>query len=205
MAGHEGAGRWLDDRRTAAADRSPASTGRTNPTDPRSVTRMNITELLTTPTRWDHLGPVQMNALTKADTLVEAALLEVSVNAMSGDAWLLFDCRGALPAPERERRRRGGAGRVGAQLDQRSPGRVDLAGGDELGAAGASSGSGDHGRSGARRRPPHRRLRQVSSTSATSPAATLRRPTSRVRATRRSGRGLASWSSEFDVVGASYR
>lgn len=57
---------------------------------------MNITELLTTPTGWDHLEPVQMDALTEADTLVEAALLEVSVNAMSGDAWPLFDCRGAF-------------------------------------------------------------------------------------------------------------
>jgi hypothetical protein len=60
---------------------------------------MNITELLTTPTRWDHLEPVQMNALTETDTLIEAALLEVSVNAMSGDAWLLFDCRGAFQLP----------------------------------------------------------------------------------------------------------
>jgi hypothetical protein len=60
---------------------------------------MNITELLTTPRHWDHLEPVEMDALTETDTLIEAALLEVSVNAMSGDAWLLFDCRGAFQIP----------------------------------------------------------------------------------------------------------
>lgn len=60
---------------------------------------MNITELLTTPTHGDHLEPVEMDALTEVDKLIEAALLEVSLYAMSGDAWLLFDCRGAFQLP----------------------------------------------------------------------------------------------------------
>lgn len=60
---------------------------------------MNITELLTSPRRWGHLEPVAMDALTEADTLIEAALLELTLNAATGDAWLLLDCRGAFQIP----------------------------------------------------------------------------------------------------------
>lgn len=57
---------------------------------------MNIADLLVAPARLSHTSPVEMDALSETDALVEAALLEVSLNAASGDAWLLFDCRGAL-------------------------------------------------------------------------------------------------------------
>ena len=60
---------------------------------------MNITELLNSPDRLNYWKPAEMDALTEPDTLMEAALLEVGVNAANGDAWLLFDCRGAFQLP----------------------------------------------------------------------------------------------------------
>ena len=41
-----------------------------------------------------------MDALTEVDTLVEAALLEIALDAVGGEAWFLFDCRGALQIEE---------------------------------------------------------------------------------------------------------
>lgn len=40
--------------------------------------------------------PVEMDALTELDALVEAALIEASLDATTGEARLVLDCRGAL-------------------------------------------------------------------------------------------------------------
>lgn len=57
---------------------------------------MRIAEFLVSPARLDIVGPVDMDALTETDALLEAALLEVSLDVTTGETRLLFDCRGAL-------------------------------------------------------------------------------------------------------------
>ncbi|WP_375431493.1 hypothetical protein [uncultured Friedmanniella sp.] len=57
---------------------------------------MSIFDLLIEPSRFDCALPVEMDALTETGTLLEAALLSASLDPTTGDARLLFDCRGAL-------------------------------------------------------------------------------------------------------------
>lgn len=61
---------------------------------------MNIFELLTTPGEFHGPQRVEADALTEADALIEAALLDVRLNATTAELWLLFDCRGAVQIQE---------------------------------------------------------------------------------------------------------
>lgn len=57
---------------------------------------MRIAEFLVSPARLEVAGPVEMDALADTDALLEAALLEVNLDVTTGEVRLLFDCRGAL-------------------------------------------------------------------------------------------------------------
>lgn len=61
---------------------------------------MTIFDLLTTPSQIDDPFPVEADALTESGALVEAALLDVRLDATTAQLWLLFDCRGALQIDE---------------------------------------------------------------------------------------------------------
>ena len=57
---------------------------------------MMISEFLTSRRRLDGADAPEMDALTEAGALDEAALLDVRINTVDSSAWLLFDCKGAL-------------------------------------------------------------------------------------------------------------
>lgn len=57
---------------------------------------MRIDGLLATANRGQLCPAPESDALAEDDALVEAALLEVRLDQVRSDAWLLLDCRGAL-------------------------------------------------------------------------------------------------------------
>lgn len=57
---------------------------------------MMILDFLTSPKRLGTAGAPQVDALTEAAALEEAALIDIRVNPVAASAWLLFDCKGAL-------------------------------------------------------------------------------------------------------------
>jgi hypothetical protein len=57
---------------------------------------VRIAELLQDPGRRELAASPEADALTEPDALQEAYLVGVHVHAVLGQAWLLFDCRGAL-------------------------------------------------------------------------------------------------------------
>lgn len=59
-----------------------------------------ITELLDAPDRLQGGGAPEVDALIEKKALAECALLAVDLDAMSGTARLLFDCRWRVPRRE---------------------------------------------------------------------------------------------------------
>lgn len=57
---------------------------------------MIIEDLLIWPERWSLAATPEADALTEPDALLEAALIDVKLDATTSSAWLLFDCRGAV-------------------------------------------------------------------------------------------------------------
>lgn len=57
---------------------------------------MIIEELLAWPERRSLAAMPEADALAEPDALLEAALLDVKMDASTSSVWLLFDCRGAL-------------------------------------------------------------------------------------------------------------
>jgi hypothetical protein len=57
---------------------------------------VSIQELLLDPGRRVHAAQPEMDALTENDALQEAQLVDVRFEALTGTAWLLFDCRQAI-------------------------------------------------------------------------------------------------------------
>jgi hypothetical protein len=57
---------------------------------------MLIDELLTDSRRRLRWPAAECDAFSAADALAEASLLDVRMDLINSDAWLLFDCRGAL-------------------------------------------------------------------------------------------------------------
>lgn len=57
---------------------------------------MIIEDLLVWPNRRSLAAAPEADALVEPDALLEAALLDVKLDATTSSAWLLFDCRGAV-------------------------------------------------------------------------------------------------------------
>lgn len=57
---------------------------------------MTVEETLLDSGRHRYSGVPEMNALSEADALLEAQLLDVRLHALRSTVWLLFDSRGAL-------------------------------------------------------------------------------------------------------------
>lgn len=57
---------------------------------------MIIEDLLVWPERWSLAAVPEADALADSDALLEAALLDVRMDATTSSIWLLFDCRGAV-------------------------------------------------------------------------------------------------------------
>jgi hypothetical protein len=57
---------------------------------------VNIENLLMSPSRRGMAAAPEADALVDPDALLEAALLDVRLDGTSAVAWLLFDCRGAV-------------------------------------------------------------------------------------------------------------
>jgi hypothetical protein len=57
---------------------------------------MRLRELIVDPARRQFAAAPEIDALTEKDALQEAHLQDVRAEIVSGTAWLLFDCRGAL-------------------------------------------------------------------------------------------------------------
>lgn len=58
--------------------------------------RMRLDDFLLSEGRRDYAAAPEADALTEDGALQEAALLDVRLDAVTGSAWFLFDCRGAL-------------------------------------------------------------------------------------------------------------